>query len=216
MSGFIEVLRTYPGLAFVSVAFPLISGLVGGLVVSYQGYLSLRDRVEADQNYKAQQIYQTKVADELAKLGPPMEALKRYESTVAAGERENQVLSLIVRQYDALQDALSGQSRLSGRKNISDADAVAEQVINTIRTVLGNPEVVNMPSGPALIIRTGPNTFRVLFAAPKFTTPRLQFNGIPSGATPNVLELSKVGFTVVFTPPSIPVEHFGFTAEAEL
>lgn len=67
-----------------------------------------------------------------------------------------------------------------------------------------------------LIIKTAPNVFRVTFNVPMRIAPKLTFYNLPSGSMANVVELSNVGFTVVFTPADIPIENFNFTASAQL
>jgi len=46
--------------------------------------------------------------------------------------------------------------------------------------------------------------------------PALSFSGLPDGVEAHVIEKTNIGFTVVFTPSTIPVEKFGMQASAEL
>jgi hypothetical protein len=46
--------------------------------------------------------------------------------------------------------------------------------------------------------------------------PNLTLSNLPNGAAATVIEKTAIRFVVIFTPESIPVEHFGFAASAEL
>lgn len=86
---------------------------------------------------------------------------------------------------------------------------LVETVIPTVRR---DPQLPNDP----LIINIAPNTFRVLFSVPMRIPPRLKFTGLPENVAADVIQNSEFGFTVLFTPPSVRVEKFGYEADAEL
>jgi hypothetical protein len=205
MPNIIEVVRTFPLLALCLIALPVIGGLVGG----YLGFDTLQQRVEDDRRHKH-------VDDALEHLKTPVETLRRYEATLSSSEQNTNVLRMIIRQYDQLRASIDLQSRFVGQENKQDRIMSADQIIENIRDLLGVTQTVPGPGGKALIIQTAPNTFRVLFAVPMRAAPNLEFRGLPSGVSPTVLEKTNVGFSVTFSPQSIPVHTFNFIANAEL
>ena len=91
-----------------------------------------------------------------------------------------------------------------------------DKIIENLRLLLGETQTSPGPGGQALIIRTAPNTFRVIFAVPMRIAPDIQFNHLPQGVSATVVEKTNVGFTVIFTPQTIAVDKFDFVASAEL
>jgi hypothetical protein len=71
------------------------------------------------------------------------------------------------------------------------------------------------PGGSILIVKTASNTFKVIFAVPMRIALKIEFRDLPTGVAANIIEETNVGFTVVFTPQSVPVEFPKFSADAE-
>jgi hypothetical protein len=46
--------------------------------------------------------------------------------------------------------------------------------------------------------------------------PDIKFSGLPAGVEAHVIDKSKIGFVVVFSPATVPSETFGFSASAEV
>lgn len=146
----------------------------------------------------------------------PVETIRRYETQLSAGQQNTDVLRLIIRQYDQLRNSIAIQSHFTGQENVQDRIASGDQIIENLRSLLGVTQTMAVPGGQALLIKTAPNTFRVLFNVPMRIAPRVDFPNLPNGVNATVLEKTNIGFTVMFSAQSIPVEKFGFTADAEL
>jgi hypothetical protein len=86
--------------------------------------------------------------------------------------------------------------------------AVDDQIRQTLTALLGNVEArVVSSQGNALIIKTGANAFRVLYPVVMRIVPSVTFPNLPSGVVANVIENTTVGFTVIFTPPTVSIER---------
>jgi len=156
------------------------------------------------------------ISDELKQLSPIIEALKSSQMALAESEQTKNLLGRVTSQFDQLESGIAAQKQFSGKKRIEDRLAAAEHVIKELRTILGNVHSQKTPQGDILLIKTAPNTFRVTFAVPMRIAPHIEFTELPDGAVPHLVEHSALGFTVVFAPATLSVEHFGFTASAEL
>jgi len=121
-------------------------------------------------------------------------------------EQTKNLLGRIVSQHDQLLAGINVQEQFAGTKRIEDRLVAAEHIINELKVVLGDVKPFQMPQGQGLIIRTAPNTFRVTFPVPMRISPNVTFRNVPTGSTPNIIEKSTVGLTVIFTPPTIPVK----------
>jgi hypothetical protein len=205
----IEVFRTFPLLAVLLIVVPFAGGIISGLVGSYLGLDNLSARLETKRN-------RDQVVTALDQIKIPVETIRRYESQLSEAQQNTSVLRLIIMQYDQLRSAITNQSRFSGQENVQDRIASSEQIIENLRSLLGVTQTVPGPGGRALLIKTGPNLFRAIFAVPMRVPPHLEFQGLPNGVVVHVVETTKVGFAVMFTPQSIAVETFGFVANAEL
>jgi hypothetical protein len=205
MQNLIEVFRTFPLLSIFWIVVPLAGGFVG----SYLGFDNLNERLETNRHRQHVEIA-------LDQIKTPVETIRRYEAQLSATQQNADVLRLIIHQYDQLRSAIAIQSRLTGQENVRDRIVSSDQIIENLRLLLGVTQTVPGPGGQALLIKTAPNTFRVIFAVPMRIPPRLEFRDLPQGIAANVVEKTNVGFTVIFTPQSIVVDKFGFTADAEL
>ena len=205
MPDLFEIFRAYPLLFVLLVFLPLGGGAVG----AYLGYDNLRERLATER-------HRERVETSLDQLKTPVEALRRYEAQLSADAQTDEALRLVISQYDQLRGTINNQSRLSGTENPQDRIASGDQIIESMRSILGRTQTIPGPSGRALVIKTAPNEFKVIFAVPMRIAPDLQFPSLPAGVTPHVIEKSNIGFTVIFTPASIPIETFGLIASAEL
>jgi hypothetical protein len=156
------------------------------------------------------------ISEGINQISPIVEALKNSQRALAESEQTKNLLGRVTAQFDQLESGIAVQEQFTGTKRTEERLAAAEHVIKELRAILGDVRTQKTSQGEILLIKTAPNTFRVTFAVPMRIKPQLNFQGLPLGATPNVVEHSALGFTVVFTPPSIPVEQFGFSASAEL
>lgn len=156
------------------------------------------------------------LSDDIRSVLPLIEALRKSQGALAESEQTRDLLGKATSQFDQLQSGIAAQERFTGDRRVEERLAAAEHIIQELKIILGNVRSQSTPRGTILIIKIAPNSFRVTFAVPMRISPKLDFQGLPDGATPSITEHSALGFSVVFTPATVPVEHFGFTANAEL
>jgi hypothetical protein len=212
MVGFADVLRAYPLLFVALVLVPLLGGFVG----AYLGFDNLSVRLANERQQQRIENRQETIKKQLDGLSVPIETVRRYEETLQAQGQGLEVLRRILSQYDQLRRGVEVHEQFIGRQDSQDRLAAADHTLSELRALLGTTQTVAGPGGQALIIKTGPNTFRVTFGVPMRIAPEITFSELPQGIEPKVIEKTNIGFTVVFTPTSISVERFGFQASAEL
>lgn len=200
MAAFLEICRAYPIAFFLLILGPFI----GAVITAASGYEGLKARLSTDQ--QAARI-ETTVRD----LAPPAETIRRYEALLGAQGQRSEAMSQIIIRYDRLK-SLVGLS-LTGKADTADRLGTAERAIADLQGALQSVTIVSLLGHDALVVRIAANTFRVTFNGPLPATPRLTFSDLPPSAVATVLEPSKFGFTVVFTPSDIAVQHFGITAD---
>jgi hypothetical protein len=149
---------------------------------------------------------------------PRLRAIQNYDELLRQRGQHDQALTQIIAKYQQLVRSISLFESLTGRKVREQRLAAAEEIINDLEAALNNIEVrTTLMPGGGLIIRTSPNAFRVIFAVPMRVPPAVQFSAVPQGSTPNVIDKSTTGLTVIFTPPTIAVDHLPpMMASAEL
>jgi hypothetical protein len=86
--------------------------------------------------------------------------------------------------------------------------------VEDFRNALNSIDVDVAAMGGALRIKLGPNLYRIINPVPMRIAPSVAFGGLPSGTIANIVEISNIGFTVLFLPLSVPIEHFGLGASA--
>lgn len=203
---FLDVLRSYPLVAVFVIFLPILTGLA----TAYLGYDGLATRLTSDRQMQ-------RIESGVESLQVPAETLRRYENSLQSFGQQSDLLRRILHQYDQLKGGIGTFEQISGRPQSAERLAAAQRTLQDLSAVLGS--AYTQPIGPAngaLILKTAPNTFRVTFSVPMRITPTLEFYGLPTGVIVHVLEQSPLGFTVVFTPIGVDVDHFDFTASAEL
>jgi hypothetical protein len=131
---------------------------------------------------------------------------------VAKFQAHDESLKRVVGQYDRMKAA---QSMLARFINVQPTD-INERSIEDLKSVLNNFEATATPMGSGLKIKLGTNLYRVIFPVPMRIAPAISIGGLPAGVTPMIVEKSNIGFTVLFVPLSIPVDHFGETSDATI
>jgi hypothetical protein len=164
---------------------------------------------------------QRQVVQDTQSLSPLIEALRQSQNALHGQQAAEQIVEQIIQQYDLLERGTQlfeqfAQSQAGTERAHIDRLTSARTTIDNIRTSLGNVRVQASQRGSILFIRTAPNTFRVTYSVPKRAVPQVTFFDLPQGTTPNIVENSNVGFTVIFTPPTISIENFNLTADASL
>jgi hypothetical protein len=212
MQMIIDVVRHYPILAGVIIISPLVGGFFG----AYMGYDHLKNRLLRERMQQQVELRLEAVGRSLGELAVPIETIRRFETQAVAQGQALDILQRALTQHDRARQAVAERARFDGNSAAIDRIAAAEHAVTSLRALLETTQTVSGPGGQALVIRTGPNAFRVLFAAPMRQPPDIAFQNLPPGAEGHVVERTAAGFTVVFTPYTTAVERFGFRASAEL
>jgi hypothetical protein len=216
MPTLVEVIRSFPLLAILLIAVPLVGGVASGFVGAYLGYDNLTARLARERQQQRIESKAEEISQALKNISIPVETLRRYEQQAQANDQNLDVLKRILSQYDQLKNAVAINEKFIGREDAQDRIAAADHILTELHALLNVARTQPGPGGQILIIKTAPNTFRVTFAVPMRIAPALTFSGLPEGVEAHVIEKSNVGFTVVFTPTTIPVDKFGMQASAEL
>ena len=196
---------------FILMALSCLVTLGGWWKEATQGEQSAKqeaERVELDNNLKS-----------IAQFNPTIDALRRTEGALQGYEKADAIRRRILNQYDVLLSGIVTLETVSGKTSTADRQASAEHIIGELKAAIsGNVQLYETKIGDVLIIQTGPNTFRVTFIIPTRVVPTtITFYDLPNGVKENVIEKSNVGFTVVFTPITTPIEKFPrFIASAEI
>ena len=216
MFSLFDIVRAFPLLAILLIAVPLVGGVVSGLVGAYLGYDNLTGRLAQERQQQRIESKADEISRELKTISIPIETLRRYEQQAQSNDQSFDVLRRLLSQYDQLQSAVTLREKFIGKEDAQGRIATADHVLNELHALLNVARTAPGPGGQALIIKTAPNTFRVTFAVPMRVPPSLSFSHIPEGVEVHIIEKTNIGFTVVFTPTTIPVETFGMEANAEL
>lgn len=207
-----ELLQNYPVAFFVTVALPLITGVV----LAVGGYDSLKARSDSDAQLSRIEKNTEHALRQLPDINATLSTLVRYEQALEASGQRDEALAAVLAQYKGMKRASEVWERFRASANHEEKAQLASEVLDILSTNLIPVEVPeNLPNKP-LILSLGANTFRVLFSVPMRIPPRLEFHDLPNGIEAHVTEKSKFGFSVTFAPSAIPVTHFGFSADAEL
>ncbi len=199
-------MQAYPLILAFTVLVPLGGGVVGAIL----GWDALRQRVDDDESRQKAQRALEEIQSRVGSFGDQIDTIRRYEGSLREHAQRDTVIEEVLAQYTRLNRA---EQRFLG-SDARSGDIAREALDVLIRNVYPVRVEPSLPGRP-LIIRTAPNSFRVLFDVPMRMTPRLNFLGLPPGTTAQTSQESSFGFTVVFTPIELPVERFGFEADAE-
>ncbi len=208
-----EIFRTYP----IQFFFVVILPLVAGIATAYIGYDNLKVRLGNAKHNAWVESSLRQVQTGVDNIGRNEQILKRYEKTLQAYDVKDSTLAAVLAQYDRQRHAAEQFFGLSGKTASRETEGLAEEVISILKDDIMRIRVDERLPWHPLIIRFANNAFRVLFSVPARIPPRaIEFTGLPEGITSEVHEVSKFGFTVFFHPATIPVDNFGFIADAEL
>jgi hypothetical protein len=192
----------------------------GGAVLGTVIVLGLPEVLKWVDSREAAAIAERKarVVADAGQVAPLIEVIRQQQSMLAGQDQAQRIIKRILDQYDQLQKGIDVFERSSGRTNVQDRLAAAEHILKELTAAMsGTVQLTETPDGRALVIKTAPNTFRVTFPVPMRIAPNLTFPRLPAGVTANVVQKSNVGFTVVFAPPTVPVETLPpLIASAEL
>ena len=145
--------------------------------------------------------------DEQLKADAVLRDYKTTRDLAAKYAAHDKSLKRVVAHYDQLRTA---QSLFGG-----SIASITTAEIEDVKNVLNNIEAIATPFGKALQIKLAQNFYRVLYPGPMRITPQISITGLPSGVTSTIINSTNLGFTVLFSPLSNPVDHFGISASAE-
>jgi hypothetical protein len=161
---------------------------------------------------------QARIVQGAEQVAPLIGVLRDLQNQLKTQQDAERVSQRILAQYDELRKGIEVFERFTGKTDDRDRVAAAEHIMKELQFAASNTvHIIETPNGRGLVIKTAPNTFRVTFPVPMRIAPNIVFQQLPTGVTPNVIEKSNIGFTVVFTPQTIHIESIPpFTASAEL
>jgi hypothetical protein len=102
----------------------------------------------------------------------------------------------------------------------ADRQAISDQMQREILAVRQSAKILGIMQGDGLMIQTAPNTFRLIFPVVMRVVPHLIVTRTPNGTDAMVIESSRVGTTIIYSPMTNPVllsdirsGDFAFSAE---
>jgi hypothetical protein len=185
----------------------------GGIYVGGDNSGSQSISVTTINNSPPPAVY-AQIADQLNEIKCAIAAIEAHKSVISTLPDPLGVVRMVKEQHQRLANASAKLATMTGSPTAKED--LGARLHADLDLVLSNVGVIATPLGDALKLKTGPNTFRVLFPIPMRIPPNLTFYNIPEGIDPMVVENSKIGFTVIFTPQTTPVNTFDFAADAEL
>ncbi len=206
-----DPIKAYPIIFILTVLLPMAGGFVG----AYLGYDALKSRYEDDVHKTEISAKLEKISSQIAPAASLLPVIQQYAKSLEQANEKDAVLNAVLMQYTRMKQASEEFSRISHAPS-REVEELAKHILTTIQSDIYPVRIAEeIPSRP-LIIKVAANTFRVLFAVPTRIPPKIEFTGLPSGVTPTVIENSRFGFTVIFSPQSTSVESFGFIGDARL
>ncbi|GHB75888.1 hypothetical protein GCM10008107_26640 [Psychrosphaera saromensis] len=204
-----DLIATYWPSFISTVILPLITGII----ISTAGWDGIKSRAASD----AQSLKMAKSIEQIhtntSGLQEKEDILKYYQDQLANHNYKDEILQKVVTQYSSMEAAINNFEKYRNSPSNERGD-LSEEVIKLITSeLIPIQSRSDLPNKP-LILKTANNTFRVLFSVPMRIPPKLNFSSIPEEVTANIIESSKFGFTVVFSPISIEISNFNFTADS--
>jgi hypothetical protein len=141
---------------------------------------------------------------------------KKTRDLLAKFQAHDESLKMIVEQYDRLNSAQSLFDSMGGKTDENQRAEINIHTVEDLKDMLKNFDAIATPAGNGLRIKLGLNMYRVIYPVPMRAVPKLSFSGLPHGVTATIIEPSNLGFTVLFLPLSVSVDHFDLIADAEL
>jgi uncharacterized protein DUF87 len=144
----------------------------------------------------------------LKRSTPLIEVIQQLQDKLTDQEATIKITQQVLDQYRRLQQGVDASKRFESEKDKLNAVMTAERPLNELRIATDKVVyLIETSEGPALVVKTAPNTFRITFLTAARIAPEIAFLQLPAGMTANVVEKSTVGFTAAFTPLTVPVER---------
>jgi len=206
-----DIITTYWPQFLSSVVLPVITGII----IAIAGWYGLMSRASSDAQTQNMEHAIEEIRANTTDLKQNEKLLAHYQKILDQNKQHDESLQKVLAQYKAMKNAITNFEKYTNTP-IKERGALSEEVLKLITTdLIPVKQRDDLPNQP-LLIKTARNMFKVLFSVPMRIPPRLNFMGLPEGVESNVIEKSKFGFTVVFSPLAIEIDSFGFNASAEL
>lgn len=158
---------------------------------------------------------QDELAEDIKKIKTQSEILNRYESSLKRFEIQDETLKSILLKYKQLEYSMNLVNQFRGKEDINEKNIILSEILELISNEIVDIKEMKNSFTDALIISLKENKFKVIFSSPMRIPPQLTIIDIPKDAQYEILENSKIGFTIKFIYIK-NIESFGFTASAEL
>lgn len=158
---------------------------------------------------------QDELAEDIKKIKTQSEILNRYESSLKRFEIQDETLKSILLKYKQLEYSMNLVNQFRGKEDINEKNIILSEILELISNEIVDIKEMKNSFTDALIISLKENKFKVIFSSPMRIPPQLTIIDIPKDAQYEILENSKIGFTIKFIYVK-NIESFGFTASAEL
>lgn len=137
-------------------------------------------------------------------------------NAISGTQNKKDAANEIIQQFALLSFATTVFENETGRTDFRQRIATQNYIIGLLRLVIDTVDIQAFRRGDSLFIRVADNDYRVTYPASQRTMPHLEIYNVPEGSQAKVSGESNFGFTVIFEPPTIKVEHFGYRASSEL
>jgi hypothetical protein len=211
-----QIFQAYPATFIFTVLVPIIGGLGAATFGTWGGYENLKHQFTEDE--RARRIEQTvkDIHEDQTGVHSTLKLLESFDNKLSAAGKRDAVLVALISQYQQLSRATELFGQMSHSDSSKDQGKIATEILKILNQDVVRTLVRNDLPGKPLLIEVAPNSFRVIFNVPMRVPPKLTFLGLPAGVAPVVTDESEISFSVNFLPVSIPVQTFGFIADAEL
>ena len=177
------------------------------LLGAIAGVLALAGTTEAISwvNVRERQHFAWKVGLQTNEFWPKIAALRSWQYQIDGQKEAREIVRKILEQYDQHDRAITNFEQQIGSADFKDRLATAQHAIAKLRALLENVGTIGERRG-AFVVKTASNTFRVTFAIPMPIAPTIVFVNLPKGLEAHIVEKSTIGYTVMFTPSTVPFD----------
>lgn len=184
------------------------------MIVLIAFFLSFDSVIKIDYSKKVSEK-QDELAEDIKKIKTQSEILNRYESSLKRFEIQDETLKSILLKYKQLEYSMNLVNQFRGKEDVNEKNIILSEILELISNEIVDIKEMKNSFTDALIISLKENKFKVIFSSPMRIPPLLTIIDIPKDAQYEILENSKIGFTIKFIYIK-NIESFGFTASAEL
>jgi hypothetical protein len=177
------------------------------LLGALAGVLALAGTTEAIfwVNFRERQVFAWKVGLQTNEFWPIIAALRSSRQQLDDQEEAREIVREILEQYDQHERAITNFDQHTESADFKDRLAAAQRTIANLKALLENVGTIGGQRGD-VVVKTALNTFRVTFAVPTTIAPTIVFPNLPKGLEAHIVEKSTIGYTVMFTPSTVPFD----------